>query len=659
MSSIVESRIFTLSSQLERLASESLPTLLGPRVIDSRSGSFENLRQSPSPTEEDSEKFVKAQTVVTLLNKLIVRPGSKLPSIRELNSVLQEYLAYAPDAQLALNTDKESAGQDDIWAEYKTEDDAKQAEWFIVAAATVVLYGHVLEKLLNQTLPLSEDIFYWDSVLSGRTGLFLYSVQTAPLRLLSLGSDIFADARRRMTDTLQQPSLKQWIQTIRASFNHQRRVIRRMSFLDPVRSTSMIRKVMSPMSIYYKEVQGRQQQLTHLRELQSAALGLLVGEEISLNTDTDWRRSVENMVEVMNSIICGVVSNPEQVDHFEQSVCAVSSTVRFYRPPFLVAQNIIEIIEKSLPRQSEYHSSVTKEAGKPSWIVRYWPAVFSTVVFGGTALQLLFSRRANISQWLKDLTTTAADFWKNWIVEPAQNIISTIRHDDTSQVAIVGRKSLEADMESLERMVVDFTIDTTKGLDDSEITAIKAGVREGDVSTVLRVYEKELKSPLASAVRGELVRTLLIQMQKTKVDVELAITGIDRLLKSQELVFGVVAALPSSIACWVTAKWIRGVYSGKGMRGRAELRASVVRTLGNVERILTIRTGSGDWLPYTSQGTILCEVHLLRHNADVIPRGLRNDWARDLGDLENIKLGVGRQKQTIERIWRIYGQFFQ
>jgi hypothetical protein len=39
-------------------------------------------------------------------------------------------------------------------------------------------------------------------------------------------------------------------------------------------------------------------------------------------------------------------------------------------------------------------------------------------------------------------------------------------------------------------------------------------------------------------VRGDLVRALLIQIQKTKVDVEVAISGIDTLLKSQELVFG-------------------------------------------------------------------------------------------------------------------------
>ena len=65
-----------------------------------------------------------------------------------------------------------------------------------------------------------------------------------------------------------------------------------------------------------------------------------------------------------------------------------------------------------------------------------------------------------------------------------------------------------------------------------------ARIREGDLTPVLRAYEKDLRKPFIGTVRGDLVRALLIQIQKTKVDVEIAIGGIDSLLKSQELVFG-------------------------------------------------------------------------------------------------------------------------
>jgi nuclear-control-of-ATPase protein 2 len=87
-------------------------------------------------------------------------------------------------------------------------------------------------------------------------------------------------------------------------------------------------------------------------------------------------------------------------------------------------------------------------------------------------------------------------------------------------------------------MVVEFAVDNTGNLNDTQIQELKAKVREGDLTPVLMAYEKDMKKPFFGAVKGNLIRALLIQIQKTKVDVEVAMGGIDSLLKSQELVFG-------------------------------------------------------------------------------------------------------------------------
>ncbi len=73
---------------------------------------------------------------------------------------------------------------------------------------------------------------------------------------------------------------------------------------------------------------------------------------------------------------------------------------------------------------------------------------------------------------------------------------------------------------------------------EAEIATLRTRIREGDLTPVLRAYEQDLKRPFMGTIRGNLVRALLIQIQKTKVDVEVAIGGIDSILKSQELVFG-------------------------------------------------------------------------------------------------------------------------
>ncbi|KAK9237163.1 ATP synthase regulation protein NCA2-domain-containing protein [Lipomyces kononenkoae] len=675
MSTVVDARIHALSADLHLLASTTLPSLYAPRLgLSSKRTSSTAVNEQA--TSEPDDLLEGTEPLLAALNQLLIHPGGSLPSIKTLESTLRRYLSHSQHANLAnprkeeLHTysgsdhddDDDDDDDDDLCDAYEesSSDGRKQVEWLIVAAGAIVLYGRLLDALLNQMLPLSQDIFYWDNVLSGPSGLVVYSIQSAPARFVKLAGEVFTDARNRLTT--QRPSLSDWITTLRTSLYRHRKSMRRLSVLTRAMAPrALFRSAMSPFSAVYEEVHTKQQQLRQLRDRQAAALGMLVGEPLHLRQDKDWPRTVERVVDVMQAIVSGVCETDGQVDNFEAKVFAVGSAPRARRPPFLVAQKILVMASEGLPGQSATHAAVVRRAGKPSVLTRYWPVGVGIVAFSGTIGRILFNRRASIAQWLADASTTVLDFWTNWVVEPAKNIIATIRHDDTAQVAIVGRKSLQADMESLERMVVDFAVDNTdSGLSPAEIEIVRAGVREGDVSAVLRVYEQELKQPLKNAVRGELIRTLLIQMQKTKVDVEVAITGIDRLLKSQELVFGVVAALPSSIACYLAFGWARQLYSGKGIKSQADRRATVVRTLGNIERMLTVSgTGEGgEWLSYRDEGLVLCQVHVLHNSADVIPRELRGDWARDLGDLEDIKLGVHRQRDTVERIWTVYGRFF-
>lgn len=58
---------------------------------------------------------------------------------------------------------------------------------------------------------------------------------------------------------------------------------------------------------------------------------------------------------------------------------------------------------------------------------------------------------------------------------------------------------------------------------DVQIAELTQKIREGDLTSVLRVYEEDIKRPIRSAVMGTLVRSLLIQVQKMKVWIEFII----------------------------------------------------------------------------------------------------------------------------------------
>lgn len=76
------------------------------------------------------------------------------------------------------------------------------------------------------------------------------------------------------------------------------------------------------------------------------------------------------------------------------------------------------------------------------------------------------------------------------------------------------------------------------------------------------------QAPIRSAVGGSLIRTLLIQVQKVKVDVALAMDGIEKMLKSQQLTFGFVGVAPSMLVLAVLGRWVRGLTRTDGGRKR-------------------------------------------------------------------------------------------
>jgi nuclear control of ATPase protein 2 len=158
-------------------------------------------------------------------------------------------------------------------------------------------------------------------------------------------------------------------------------------------------------------------------------------------------------------------------------------------------------------------------------------------------------------------------------------------------------------------MVVDFAIDnpvnatgSSAPLTDIEIADIRSKVREGDLTPVLKAYEKDLASPFKGTVRGNLIRALLIQIQKTKVDVEVAMGGIDALLKSQELVFGFVGLTPGILVTYFAASYLRSSLTEKRGAKAARKQGKLLRQLRNIDRILSNSTPTdyGE-LPYKDQ----------------------------------------------------------
>jgi nuclear control of ATPase protein 2 len=493
-----------------------------------------------------------------------------------------------------------------------TEADTNDAdlEWLVVAKATVQAYGLILTALLEQTIPLSDDIWYWDDVLGSYASTGLYTLQTWPLRFWQQIKEVLAEARRRYDSISGMRESSQQASQIASQGWRKFWTLVQDSIKD--RSLAQARsRILSPFALSRTEARRKQNGLRKLREMNSCGIGLLVDEGMSFRVaDEDnvsakgtespsvgkeeWMSTIAKSISLMENILRNVSGLEVSVAEFEDGVFAsveddpeIASTSSEgngspARPGQLV-DRLIQILDDHLPEQEHASQALANDYGRPSRLVRYWIPGTVLILSGSTLLRLVTNRRVEIRQWIQDFGTTVIDFGSNWVIEPVKKLIGTIRHDESSEVAIMSKDSLRADRASLERMVVDFAADhpseSGAKYTEAEIADIRAKVKEGDLTPVLRAYERDLQKPFIGTVRGDLVRALLIQIQKTKVDVEVAISGIDSLLKSQELLFGLIGLTPGVLISFAAFRGIGDLFgSRKGIR-QSQKRGQMIRLL--------------------------------------------------------------------------------
>lgn len=477
---------------------------------------------APSPHVRRLQDVIHSISVTSKTQPLI--PASRLLGLLS-DSALTLQVSVAPEA-----------GADDV----------SNYLWLVAAKAAVQASGLVMHTLLDQTLQIHDETYYWNELLESVWYSGLYAVQTSPVRLWHWSKDIYSG--QESLSSLEQARWTQLYQVARSSMRDLSQHPIHMNLSSPIRSCRS---------------EGRQKRdaLLTMKDIHTSSLGFLMERWHIFQTEdfitgastglpTRWKDMVYETVLTTEAIL-QLSGGHLNADEFEQHVLAtiekdMASTQTLGGSPSVQAINLIQrlvhVLQAQLPRYTASMSAFIGNHGRPSRMIRYWLPVLTAVLSSSASLGFLLRRQDEIIRWVVNIGSTITDFGINWVVDPIHKLIGTIRHDEKSEIAIMSKNSLVADRASLERMVVDFVRDRPDpgagNLSGEDATAIAQAVKEGDLTPVLRAYERDLRAPFVGTVRGDLVRALLIQIQKTKVDVEIAISGIDALLKSQELVFG-------------------------------------------------------------------------------------------------------------------------
>ena len=300
---------------------------------------------------------------------------------------------------------------------------------------------------------------------------------------------------------------------------------------------------------------------------------------------------------------------------------------------------------------------------KPGFLVRYWPLGLLLVSRGPGLLSQLWSSRyiileffdKNVWQFLRGLVF-------NWVWTPLKDIWATVRHDEGSQIAMMSSGMLDTEMESLCRMMTRFLNENAGPNGTITQMEVLSHIKHGDLDEFMKIYEGEIHNPIKNILTGRLITSLLIQVQKTKVDGSLALNGIDQMLKSQQLVFAFVALSPATLLLYLlVSSLLRFVKMGTIWSSVSAYKLKLACSLNNVERILNYGDLEAEQLDlkYLNQGLLIMESsNLSTYGNVVIPKNRREEWNRDIEELVNVHFSNSAKLNVINRVYHVYGKYF-
>lgn len=304
--------------------------------------------------------------------------------------------------------------------------------------------------------------------------------------------------------------------------------------------------------------------------------------------------------------------------------------------------------------QLEAHADeIVRPYAQPGYFSRNWHLWLG----GGLALALcarfVAQRRAIIQSAVGEACAAIQTFWDRRVVGSVRSIYHTIRYDDAT-LSIAGSSSLTSELDSLNRMIESFA--QRKGVERDTIPALLRAAERGDISVVMRQYEIDIRSPIRSAIGGDLVESLLIQAQREKVDLERAKLALDRIMRANELNFQFLAAIPAILIAGFLAsqlKWMLLHREGQPV-SVAALHRRIQSSVREMELMLH-RCRESPTVGVYEYGHIMLHMdRLVRLARHLHPATLRRRFADDIGLIADSGAAVDASLAVVARIGRQY-----
>ncbi|SCV66999.1 BQ2448_5645 [Microbotryum intermedium] len=556
----------------------------------------------------------RASSLRSILSKL--RPSHPASSY-ELASLLDQAFPIASSSSSASSDDGSSVN-----AQAQSSIQLQSIEYLTLAHMTISAYGLVLKQLMQQASDLAQEDEWWADRETDAWNQGFYLLQTTPLRLVSLSATLVTRLRDLTTAALNSsrpvPSYLSWSTyrtalppslLVTAMFPHLATSTGVPSLTDGLdafgtddsilgvtsssggvsfsHATQLAKKTtrslffltLSPLTLTRQEISHRRKTIRQTRQGLAISIGELtlapqpwIEEDAQEQPESHGEKARSERT--LPALLTTMDEEPATLDALKEAcwatlvhLASVLATSPDSSPTLLstpeakpssaqeCARALHTLLTTTLADQSRTLETQLDQLSRPPFLTRAWPYLLAVPLVSYGIGKTIYNSRHDLMQYSRDAVDTVKRFVIDWVLEPVMGIFETVRGE--GGMSLTGKETLKSDLDSLERMVIDFGRDEYK-LSEAQLGDLKDKVRAGDLTPVLKAFEHDLKSPLRSAISGSLIRTLLIQVQKVKVDVALAMDGIEKMLRSQQLTFGFVGVAPSILILFAFGNWVKG-----------------------------------------------------------------------------------------------------
>ncbi|KIY45660.1 NCA2-domain-containing protein [Fistulina hepatica ATCC 64428] len=511
----------------------------------------------------------------------------------------------------------------------------------VIQKAIVRVYAATLDHHLAQATQAENEAEWWTDIERSSFNVISYFIQTLPLRV--------ARVLRALVDALRSQSLPLSFASISRAYTQRLSAFSPTSLLVtayphlhehpmqlsltlmsslylipqhprdlnaaaeiPIRALStcidalstftrvLFTLFISPVDLTRAECRFKRQKLQVLRDERATSLGRLADMRLSLDQHLHVSDNAE-FARLLFSSLSGI--------HRDEDAVPLD-------PTMLDLAN--EVTEVARWVSADAHVQVSmKDLVRPGRLTRLWPRLLLGPPLFVIGARALWQERSTLYSMLLDVRETARGFLIGWVVEPIKDVLRTVRAgEDGSGGVIVRKEGVMADVESLERMTLDLARDKLH-YSAEQLQNLSKEIRTGDLTQVLRLSKKPSQGKLSSLLLWHDFLTPHV----LQVGIDQALTGIDRLLKSQELTFGFVGVAPSLLVLYLVLGYLGSMWRGGTSHGSRRRRA---------------------FSYFTDYGYRRVERLLLTAES----------FLEDVGDLEDPGFSRDTKLKIIERMWR-------